>query len=293
MMQTPLAWQPITDPVPLDLPQAVPVPNSVNAPDDPPADPAAESPGTSTLGSDANGAAPEAMSQSGTDPEPNPELAAGTTLGTALDRIPGTGTEFRSQFTDCMEMFADAATVANYLDNHPEWFRRCAHPMQADPIGQTGYALGLGKFGALGYDVEPKIGLDLLPQEARVYRIRTIPVPDYKPVGYDVDFQAALALQEPSSEVLHKILGQMTTEARTKVSSITRVEWVLNLGVYIHFPRFIQMLPKPLIQTTGDRLVAQIVRQVSRRLTRKVQKDFHDTHGLPLPTHRSTFTRKI
>jgi hypothetical protein len=64
---------------------------------------------------------------------------------------------------------------------------------------------------------------------------------------------------------------------------MTRVEWQLDLTVSIHFPRFIQALPKSLIQSTGDRLLRQIVRQVSNRLTRKVLEDFHKTHGLPAP----------
>jgi hypothetical protein len=41
------------------------------------------------------------------------------------------------------------------------------------------------------------------------------------------------------------------------------------------FPKFIRRLPQGLIQGTGDRVLAQIVRQVSRRLTAKVQDDFH------------------
>ncbi len=179
-------------------------------------------------------------------------------------------TEFRSQFTDCMEMCADVAVVAEYLDNHQDWFRRCASPMGTNPLGDNGYALSLGKHGALGYAVEPQIGLDLLPQDGGVYRIRTIEVPGYEPAGYDVDFQAALELNAVDP-----------TEAG--IAAMTHVEWVLDLGVTIEFPRFIQILPQNLIQNTGDRLLRQIVRQISRRLTRKVQEDFHSKFNLPMP----------
>ncbi|WP_425461531.1 DUF1997 domain-containing protein, partial [Hyella patelloides] len=37
------------------------------------------------------------------------------------------------------------------------------------------------------------------------------------------------------------------------------------------------------MQNTGDRLLAQIVRQISPRLTYKVQQDFHSSKGLPIP----------
>jgi hypothetical protein len=184
-------------------------------------------------------------------------------------------TEFRSTFTDCMEMYADAATVAKYLDSHQSWFRRCAAPMEAESIGDTGYALSLGRFGSLGYNIEPKIGLDLLPQDAGVYRIRTIEVPDYHPVGYEVDFQASLELNEHDPE-----------DANIKADRLTRVEWILDLGVAIEFPRFISALPKPMIKGTGDRLLHQIVRQISRRLTHKVQEDFHSAMGLPGPAKK-------
>lgn len=184
-----------------------------------------------------------------------------------------TVTEFRSTFTDCMEMYANAATVAQYLDGHQDWFRRCASPMEAEAIGATGYALSLGRFGSMGYNIEPKIGLDLLPQDAGVYRIRTIEVPDYQPVGYDVDFQAALELNEHEPN-----------EEKLNVDCLTRVEWTLDLGVSIEFPRFIRVLPNNVVKGTGDRLLHQIVRQISRRLTHKVQEDFHTSMGLPTPS---------
>lgn len=180
-------------------------------------------------------------------------------------------TQFHSRFVDCMEMYADAETVAQYLGTHHGWFPRCANPMRVESISENGYALVIGQFGAFGYEVEPKVGLDLLPpDEQGVYRIVTIPVPGYIAPGYDVDFKAALELVE-------------VPPAPTSTSSLTRVEWQLDLTVSLQFPRFIHALPKSLIQNTGDRILRQIVRQVSRRLTFKVQEDFHTTHNIDLP----------
>lgn len=180
------------------------------------------------------------------------------------------GTEpihFQGHYASCMEMLAPADKVAAYLDVHSEWFPRCAHPMTAEPLGNNGYALIIGRFGSFGYEVEPKVGLHLLPQEEGVYRIETIDVPGYEPPGYHVDFRAALQLLETTQEGTGDVL--------------TRVEWELDLDVAIHFPRFIHALPKSLIHGTGDRLLNQIVRQVSRRLTHKVQMDFHQTRNIP------------
>ncbi len=175
---------------------------------------------------------------------------------------------FHGDYAGSMEMSADLDTVARYLDDHQAWFVRCAHPMTVTPLGENGYDLTVGHFGALGYDVEPKIGLHLLPQDHGIYRIETIEIPGYKSLGYDVDFKASLEL----NEVLDAT-GQ----------PLTQVDWNLNLKVWVSFPRFIQALPQRIIQKTGDHLLSQIVRQVSKRLTHKVQQDFHETLDLPFP----------
>lgn len=186
-------------------------------------------------------------------------------------------THFRGHYASCMEMLADAPTVVAYLDDHRTWFRRCAQPMDAAPLGDNGYALTIGRFGAFGYEVEPKIGLNLLPQDrSGFYRIETIDIPDYVAPGYEVDFQAALHMVQPAD-------SETDNPAEP---TLTRVEWELDLAVSIQFPRFIQALPKALVQTTGDRLLNQIVRQVSRRLTHKVQEDFHTSHGIPFSRKR-------
>jgi len=184
----------------------------------------------------------------------------------------GTQTQFCGCYSDFMEMYAPVHQVAEYLNAHSSWFTRCAEPMKVQPLGENGYALIIGRFGSFGYEVEPKIGLELLPPEDGVYRIRTIPIPDYQAPGYDVDYRASMQLKEYQSDDAAMISGE-----------VTRVEWDLDLKVYLHFPRFIQRLPKSLIQSTGDRLLNQIVRQVSRRLTRKVQEDFHQSLGIPFP----------
>ena len=57
---------------------------------------------------------------------------------------------YSSQFADVMEMRAPAATVAAYLDRHEGWFRRCASPMQVQPLDGNGYVLTLGTFGNFG-----------------------------------------------------------------------------------------------------------------------------------------------
>ena len=179
---------------------------------------------------------------------------------------------YSSQFADLMEMRAPAHTVASYLDRHEGWFRRCAAPMQVDTLGLNGYVLTLGRFGNFGFEVEPTIGLELLPQSAGVYRISTVPPEQFQPGLrdlYDVAFNAALRLDEQSAD-----------------APLTEVRWELDLSVWIKLPSVIGLLPESLVQSSGDHLLRQIVRQISRKLTWKVQEDFHATHNLGCPPRR-------
>ncbi len=181
---------------------------------------------------------------------------------------------FQGNYIGHMEMYADAATVAQYLDAHQDWFHRCAYPMAVEPIGENGYGLTVGKFRSLNHEVEPKIGLHLLPQEEGVYRIETIPVPGYEPTGYDVDFNASMSLCEGNLEGISPELS---------IEKSTHVEWELQLSTWVEVPKFIQVLPDNLVKSSGDKLLNQIVRQVSKQLTKKVQREFHTSLGLPVP----------
>ncbi|WP_255120060.1 DUF1997 domain-containing protein [Synechococcus sp. Cruz CV-v-12] len=180
---------------------------------------------------------------------------------------------YTSQFADLMEMRAQAGVVADYLDHHDGWFRRCAAPMKVLPLGHNSYALTLGRFGNFGFEVEPTIALELLPQSEGIYRIGTVPLAeDHGSLQqvYDVDFNASLRLDQLTGEL----------------GPVTQVLWDLDLSVWIRLPALIGLLPEGLVQSSGDHLLRQIVRQVSRKLTWKVQEDFHATHALPCPPRR-------
>jgi Protein of unknown function (DUF1997) len=189
---------------------------------------------------------------------------------------------YASAFADLMEMRAPAPVVAAYLDRHEGWFRRCAAPMEVTPLGSNGYLLTLGRFGNFGFEVEPTIGLELLPQEQGVYRILTVSDRRGDPALhdlYDVDFKASLRLEESAGpEVSHEDVDRMMRH--------TLVRWQLDLAVWIRLPAMINLLPDGLVQSSGDHLLRQIVRQISRRLTWKVQEDFHASHGIPCPPRR-------
>ena len=189
---------------------------------------------------------------------------------------------FHTHFEDSMEMYADAETVAKHLNNHKSWFCDCASPMKAEPIGENGYDLLIGRFGAFGYRVEARIGLELLPPDAEgCYWIKTIPVPNYTSPGYEVDFRSAMKLVEiPSVE----FAADWPSAERAKLPpAITTAAWKLDLAVGVCFPKFIRSMSQPLIEKTGDALLEKIIKQVNRRLTYKTQLVFHESLGIPFP----------
>ena len=202
---------------------------------------------------------------------------------------------FKTQFVGYMEMYSDADTVANYLNAHQRWFCRCAAPIKTEAIGDNGYILTVGRFGSFGYDVEPKLAVVLEPSVNGLYDMHSIPIPDEPYLGYEVDYKASMSLTEiPSHLAGLGIVKAFKKQKKAEVPEmITKVEWNLAMDVAVQFPQFIYKLPLSVIKKTGDRLLTQIVRQISPRLTHKVQEDFHKGQDLPIPSKHSRHLEKI
>lgn len=195
---------------------------------------------------------------------------------------------FEVSFNGRMDMYSDANTVAEYLNAHEGWFCRCAQPMKVESLADNGYILTVGKYSSFGYEIEPKMGVVLKPPVNNVYLMHTIPIPDYVTSGYNVNYQATMRLEEVAVEQDTGLFAKKFTP-----DAMTEVTWDLNLAVEVEFPQFIAKLSSKLIQATGDRLLAQIVRQISPRLTYKVQQDFHNRHDLPVPPKSSRALNKV
>lgn len=152
---------------------------------------------------------------------------------------------FQANFAGYMDMHSDASKVADYLANHQDWFCSCATPMKTELLGNNAYILAIGRRGALGYQVETKIAIVLEPEINGRYLMQSIPVPDYNPSGYDVNYQGTMELVE---------VPAVGDEVKTKIN------WQMHLGVRVRFPQFVYKLPLSLIQTTGVLRRAQPLR---------------------------------
>jgi len=227
-----------------------------------------------------------------TDQAADSGIEAGQAEGQATLRLSGDPQvrRYASHFADLMEMRAPAAVVGRYLDRHEDWFRRCAAPMAVASLDRDAYLLTLGRFGNFGFEVEPTIALELLPQDNGVYEIVTLPIQEQSPSLqglYDVDFNASLRLDETDIQALSAAGAvEVSNEEVDRLMAHTLVRWQLDLAVWIRLPSMLNLLPERLVQSSGDHLLKQIVRQISRKLTWKVQEDFHTNHGIPCPPRR-------
>lgn len=189
-------------------------------------------------------------------------------------------TWFRLHYEDKIDLYAPKAIVAEYLTKHADWFPACAAPMQVSPLGKNGYNLLIGRYGAFKYELEVKIGLELIPPDSYgIYRMKNIPLPDYSPPGYQIDFQGTFYLKELPTDPAMR-LQLLSQEMPDLPPIMTRWHWQLDLEVGVQFPQFIRAMPESLIHNTGDRLLQQIVREVSRRLADRVQRHFHHSLGI-------------
>lgn len=221
--------------------------------------------------------------------------AAVTSATETEETITSKAVHFQTHFEGSMEMYSDGETVAQYLQAHEGWFCRCAQPMTVEPLGENGYVLTVGRFGALGFDVEPKMAVVLEPPQNGQYFMHTVPLPDPTCLGYEVDYQAVMELQEiPRSQAGEGLEKVYRKQGITELPDVvTKVQWQLHMDVAVYFPKYIYKLPMALICKTGDRLLAEIIRQVSPRLTYKVQQDFHEGMQLPLPPKSSRYFQRI
>ena len=192
---------------------------------------------------------------------------------------------FQTDFEGIMEMYSDQDTVNAYMNDHQGWFVRCASPMRAEPFGENGYTLVVGSYGAFGYQVDPQMSVVLESPQLGSYAMYSVDNPEFNHLGYEVDYRSEMEIKpisvDEAAQGIDRVFQQHSFP--TLPDSITRINWQLHLEVKVKFPSFIYRLPKSLIAKTGDRLLTEIIKQVSPHLSYKVQKDFHTRFNLPIP----------
>ena len=192
---------------------------------------------------------------------------------------------FQTCFAGVMEMYSDEETVSNYLNDHQGWFIRCAKPMKVKPFGSNGYTLTIGNYGAFGYHLEPQMTVILEASESNSYSMYSVANPEFTNSSYEVDYTSNLEIESiPISQAAKGIEKVYHKKGQQQLpNNITKINWTLDLLIKIEFPSFIYRLPMSVVKSTGNCLLSKIVKQISPRLSYKVQKDFHTRFDLPIP----------
>jgi hypothetical protein len=192
---------------------------------------------------------------------------------------------FQTRFAGIMEMYSDRQTVAEYLNDHQGWFIRCAEPMNVTPFGENGYTLTIGNYGAFGFDLEPQMTVILEQPKSESYSMYSVPNPQLSNSIYEVNYRSDLEIESiPVSQATKEIEKVYHQKGKKQLpDTITKINWQLDLLVNIQFPAFIYRLPMSMVNSTGNRVLREIVKQISPRLSYKVQKDFHTRLDLPIP----------
>jgi len=153
---------------------------------------------------------------------------------------------FQTHFAGSMDMYSNQDTVADYLGAHEGWFCRCAEPMKTLPFGDNGYIITIGKYGAFGYELEPKIAVVLDLPVNGVYHTRSVPIPDQPFLGYLVDYQAIMKLEEmPLSSPSQEIEAIFRQRGREIPELITQVTWDCVWMLWLSFPSLSIKFPVP------------------------------------------------
>jgi len=153
--------------------------------------------------------------------------------------------------------------LADYLRHHQSWIHRCFKPLTVQPLGGADYRLQFFRIGGLGFELEPHFAITIWEDPQHCFRLSSLDLPEDEPLPYRVDCQATFRIEERVQEP----------------TAITRVYWGLILKVDIELPGFLQALSRPLVQKVGIKVVNQVTRSMSDRLTHNVCTDFYRSVG--------------
>ncbi|MFS8884767.1 DUF1997 domain-containing protein [Synechococcus sp. H70.2] len=168
-----------------------------------------------------------------------------------------------------VDLETDRETLARYLRGHGQWIQRCFRPLQVEPLSADTYKLQFFRMGGLGFELEPCFGVKIWPEEDYLFRLTSTELPGEAALPYRVDCQASFRLEE--------LPGSPAT---------TRVHWDLHLDIRLHLPKFLQVLPRKLVQRVGSQVVQQVTRSLSDRFTHNVCSDFYCSIGRPHHSYR-------
>ncbi len=160
-----------------------------------------------------------------------------------------------------VDMETEREPLAAYLQEHQEWIDRCFKPLKVFPLSESTYKLQFFRIGGLGFELEPCFGVKIWSEENYMFRLSSIELPSDADLPYTVDCQSFFQLQD------------------LPTAGMTRVNWDLELDIWMELPRFLAAFPYNLVYNVGAQVVRQVTRRMSDRLTHNVCTDYYRSVG--------------
>ncbi len=204
------------------------------------------------------------------------------------------GFEVESTCQGQVDLQTDAPTFATYLDSHRDWMERCFKPLKVLPLTDDSYKVQFFRIAGLGLEVEPCFGIQLWSEDRSLFRLRSIELPMEAETPYQITCLSSFRLEplEPASPLSGYSAGGFVREtSRGSSPPMIRVHWHLNLLVGMELPGLVKSLPSAFVHRVASRIVNQVTRSMSERLTRNVCSDFYQTIGQQGQPYRLVNTR--
>jgi hypothetical protein len=174
-----------------------------------------------------------------------------------------------------VDLQTDLPRLADYLQNHRDWIDHCFKPLKVEALSANTYKLQFFRIGGLGFELEPCFGVKIWADEGNIFRLSSIELPSDAHLPYKVDCQSYFRLEE-----LSRSEGQdQPDQKEDSHPTLTRVHWDLQLCIQMELPGFLLALPRNLVHRVGTKVVVQVTRSMSDRLTHNVCTDFYKSIG--------------
>jgi hypothetical protein len=147
--------------------------------------------------------------------------------------------------------------LVRYFRDHAHWVPVGFRPLPVQREGEV-YRLQLPRFGAMGYELAPEVGLRVIEESERTHRLVSVDQPD---LDYRVDFGGVLGL-EPADERIG-------------------VTWQTRFAIEIVPPAFLRLVPEAALKAAAQMAVSAMIGSVCRALIDNLTRDYRSRPGNP------------
>ncbi|AGY57657.1 DUF1997 domain-containing protein [Gloeobacter kilaueensis] len=145
--------------------------------------------------------------------------------------------------------------LVTYLRGPDHWVPVGFRPLKVQRTGAGHFDLQLPEFGALGFQLAPRMVLQLIEDDECRYRLLSVPSPAS---DYQTDFSGLFQLtpRPPAVDVF----------------------WEARFAIQLTLPGFLGMFPQPVVQSAAQTAVSAMSASVCQNLVHNICCDYRSRH---------------